>query len=99
MTSPYDVIIKPVLSEKSYEMIPGKRYTFVVHPDANKTEIRQAVEAIFKGVKVDRVNTVQRLGKMKRYGQYLGRRPSTKKAYVTLKAGSKTIEFFEGMAQ
>ncbi len=98
MKSPYDVIIRPVMSEKSYAMIPSKRYTFIVHPDANRTEIRQAIETIFK-VEVERVNTVHRLGKMKRYGRNIGRRPSTKKAYVTLKADSKAIEFFEGMGQ
>jgi len=98
MKSPYDVIIKPVLTEKSYDYIPVKTYTFIVDKRANKTEIRQAVEAAF-GVKVDSVHTVNQMGKMRRMGMHQGRRPSTKKAYVKLKKDSKGIEFFDNMSQ
>ena len=78
--------------------IADRRYTFLVDVKANKTEIKQAVEAIF-GVKVESVNTLRQLGKMKRMGVHTGRRPSFKKAYVKLTADSKEIEFFEGMVQ
>ena len=93
----HDIIVKPVLTEKSYDMVGDKTYTFIVDKRASKTEIKQAVEAVFDGVKVDRVNTVNRLGKVKRQGRYEGRRASTKKAYVTLKKDSKGIEFFDSM--
>ena len=98
MKSPYDVIIKPVLTEKSYDYLAEKTYTFVVDKKANKTEIKQAVEAVF-GVKVDSVHTVNQLGKMKRQGRFEGRTASTKKAYVKLKKDSKGIEFFDSLAQ
>ncbi|MDR1619388.1 MAG: 50S ribosomal protein L23 [Clostridiales bacterium] len=77
-----DIIKKPVLTEKSYDYIPAKTYTFIVDKRANKTAIRQAVEQAFPDVKVEAVHTVNRLGKMKRQGRYEGRRASTKKAYV-----------------
>ena len=93
----YDIIIRPVLTEKSYDMIGSKTYTFIVDKRANKTEVKQAVEAVFEGVKVDKVNIVNHLGKMKRQGRFEGRRASTKKAYVTLKENSKGIEFFDSM--
>lgn len=99
MTNPHDVIIKPVLTEKSYDYLAQKVYTFIVDKKANKTQIRQAVEAIFDGVKVENVHTVNNLGKMKRQGANVGRRSSTKKAYVKLKADSKGIEFFDSIAQ
>ena len=95
----YDIIIKPVLTEKSYEAIAEKTYVFIVNKKAGKTEIKQAIETIFDGVKVERVNTVNRLGKLKRQGLHSGRRPSTKKAYITLTKDSKTIEAFDNMAQ
>ena len=98
MKSPYDIIIRPVLSEKSYDGMADKKYAFVVAIGANKTEIKKAVETIF-GVKVETVNTLRTEGKMKRQGRTQGRRPERKKAYVKLTEGSKTIEFFEGMAQ
>ena len=98
MKNPHDIIIKPVLSEKSYDEMPDKRYTFLVDPKANKTEIKKAVEVIF-GVKVQSVNTLRQQGKMKKVGVHTGRKPSFKKAYVKLTAESKEIEFFEGMAQ
>lgn len=92
----HDVIIKPVISEKSMDGLAEKKYTFKVHPDANKVEIKQAVEEIFD-VKVEKVTTLNMLGKMKRQGRTQGRRASYKKAIVKLTADSKTIEFFEGM--
>ena len=98
MKSPYDIIIRPVLSEKSYDGMADKKYAFEVAIGANKTEIKKAVETIF-GVKVETVNTLRTEGNMKRQGRTQGRRPERKKAYVKLTEGSKTIEFFEGMAQ
>ena len=98
MKTPHDVILKPVLTEKSYDHLAEKVYTFIVDKKANKTEIKQAVEAIF-GVKVDSVHTINNLGKMKRQGRTQGRTREIKKAYVTLKKDSKPIKFFEGMAQ
>lgn len=98
MKNPHDILIKPVLTEKSYDYLPSKMYTFIVDKRANKTEIRQAVEVVF-GVKVDSVHTVNKMGKIKRQGATQGRRPSTKKAYVKLKKDSKGIEFFDSMAQ
>jgi large subunit ribosomal protein L23 len=94
----HEIIIKPVLTEKSYAQIEDRKYTFVVAKNANKVQIKQAVEAVFE-VKVQSVNTMNRLGKLKRQGAHVGRRPSTKKAIVKLTADSKTIEFFEGMGQ
>lgn len=88
-----DVIIAPVVSEKSYGLLDQNAYTFVVHPDANKTEIRQAVEAIW-GVKVLNVNTVNRKGKSKRFRFTQGRRVDVKRAIVKLAEGDK-IEIFE----
>ncbi len=98
MQNAHDIIIKPVLSEKSYDYLAQKVYTFIVDKKASKTEIRQAVEQVF-GVKVDSVHTVNALGKMKRQGATQGRRPSVKKAYVKLKKDSKGIEFFDSIAQ
>ena len=94
MKDPRDVILKPVVSEKSYALLDAGVYTFVVHPDANKTEIRQAVESIF-GVNVTKVNTLNRKGKKKRRGRWFGTRPDTKRAIVTLAEGQK-IDLFEG---
>jgi len=99
MKNVYDVILRPVLTEASYEGIGDKRYVFEVAKTANKTEIKQALEAIFKGIKVERVNTLRTLGKIKRQGRTSGRTPEIKKAYVTLTKDSKPIEFFEGMAE
>lgn len=93
----YDIIIKPILSEKSYAGISTKRYTFKVHPDANRTQIKKAVEEIFS-VKVDKVNTLNMEGKIKRMGKNEGRRASYKKAFVQLSADSKPIEFFESLS-
>ena len=101
MKDPHDIIKRPVLTEKAYQGFAEKRYIFEVDIHANKAEIKKAVEEVFKddGVKVDRVNTLRTLGKMKRQGRTQGRTPETKKAYVTLKKDSKPIKFFEGMAQ
>ena len=99
MKNPPDVILRPVLTEASYDGFADKRYVFEVHPTANKTEIKLALESIFKGIKVDKVNTLRTLGKMKRQGRTAGRTPEIKKAYVTLTKDSKSIEFFEGMAE
>lgn len=93
-----DIIIKPVLTEKSYDDIAMKKYTFIVDTRANKTQIKNAVEEVF-GVKVKNVNTLRQIGKMKRQGYTRGRRPETKKAFVTLTSDSKTIEFFDSLAQ
>jgi large subunit ribosomal protein L23 len=90
---PRSVILSPVVSEKSYALIDGNAYTFVVHPRANKTEIRQAVEAIWD-VKVAKVNTLNRRGKATRFRYTKGRRPNTKRAVVKL-AGDDKIEIFE----
>ena len=98
MKTPYDVILKPVLTEKSYDNIADKRYGFIVDKRATKTDIKRAVESIF-GVQVEKVNTMNQLGKMKRQGRTEGRRPSTKKAYVQLKKDSKGIEFFDSLTQ
>ena len=92
-----DIIINPVLTEKSYDMMADKRYVFQVAPKATKTQIKTAVEEIF-GVKVEKVNTVVTQGKLKRMGKYEGRTSTVKKAYVVLKKDSKAIEFFENMA-
>ena len=95
MKNPHDIILRPVVSEKAFGSVNDKRYVFGVAKDANKIEIRKAVEAVFD-VKVDSVNTLRTLGKIKRQGRYSGRTPEIKKAYVTLKPDSKTIDFFDG---
>ena len=93
----YDIIIKPVITEQSMADVADKKYVFQVAINANKTEIKAAVEEIF-GVKVAKVNTLNMIGKQKRMGMRpAGRRRNWKKAMVTLTADSKTIEFFEGM--
>ena len=99
MTKAYDIIKKPVLTEKSYADMAAKKFTFEVAVNANKTEIKAAIEEIFEGVKVESVNTMRTLGKMKRQGRTQGRTPEVKKAIVTLKKDSKGIPFFEGMAE
>ena len=99
MSKAYDIIRKPVLTEKSYAAMSEKKYTFEVAVNANKTEIKLAIEEIFEGVKVESVNTMRTLGKMKRQGRTQGRTPEVKKAIVTLKKDSKGIPFFEGMAE
>ena len=96
MTNPHDVIIRPVVTEKSMTEMADKKYTFVVDKKANNTEIKKAVEAIFD-VEVEKVNTLNYDGKMKRMGRTQGRTASFKKAVVKLTEGSKDIEFFQGM--
>jgi large subunit ribosomal protein L23 len=95
-SGPRDVILAPVVSEKSYSLLDNNAYTFQVHPDANKTEIRQAVEAIWD-VKVVNVNTLTRKGKTKRFRFTQGKRADTKRAVVKLAPGDK-IEIFEQQA-
>ena len=97
MKNPHDIILRPVLTEKSYDQIADRKYTFLVDVKANKTEIKKAVEEIF-GVKVEAVTTLRQIGKLRRQGVYVGRRPTTKKAVIKLTPDSKTIEFFEGIA-
>ena len=99
MKSAYDIIKKPVLTEKSYMEMANKKYTFQVAINANKTEIKQAVESVFEGVKVESVNTMRTIGKIKRQGRFSGRTAEVKKAIITLKKDSKPIPFFEGMAE
>ena len=101
MKNPHDIIKRPVLTEKAYDGIADKKYIFEVDIHANKTEIKQAIEAVFAddGVKVEKVNTLRTIGKIKRQGRTQGRTPEVKKAYVTLKKDSKPIKFFEGMGE
>ncbi|MBR4876037.1 MAG: 50S ribosomal protein L23 [Clostridia bacterium] len=96
MRTAYDIIIRPIITEKSMEAIEEKKYVFEVAPSANKIEIRKAIETIF-GVKVQSVNTVKVQGKTKRMGVHVGKRSDMKKAYIQLTADSKAIELFEGM--
>ena len=91
---PRDVIIRPVVSEKSYGLLDENVYTFIVHPDANKTQIKLAVQKIFN-VRVTKVNTINRPGKRKRTRYGYGQRPATKRALVSLAPGD-TIEIFGG---
>ena len=95
MTS-YDIIRKPVITEKSMNAMADKKYTFIVQINANKVQIKKAVEEIF-GVKVEKVQTLRTMGKTKRMGVHVGKRADFKKAIVTLTEDSKNIEFFEGM--
>ena len=97
MSTAYDIIIRPVITERSMTAAQDKKYVFEVAPDANKIQVKQAIEEIF-GVKVADVNTINMRGKRKRMGAGRpGMTKSWKKAYVRLKDDSKTIEFFEGM--
>jgi len=96
MKAPQDIIIKPVITERSMDNLQLGKYTFEVAKDANKSEIKKAVETLFN-VKVAKVNTLNVDGKLKRMGRFEGKTASWKKAVVTLTADSKAIEFFEGM--
>ena len=96
MKTAHDVIIRPIITEASMSRLADKKYTFEVASDANKIEIKKAVEEIFK-VQVDKVNTISVKSKEKRVGYHLGRTSEWKKAIVTLKPDSKTIEFFDSM--
>ncbi len=93
----YDVILKPVISEKSMDGMASKKYTFLVHPDSNKTMIKEAVEKMFPGTKVKKVNTLNIPGKNKRRGMTTGKTAATKKAIVWLTEDSKEIEIFSGL--
>ncbi|MDQ2848352.1 MAG: 50S ribosomal protein L23 [Actinomycetota bacterium] len=95
IANPRDVILRPVVSEKSYGLLENGRYTFEVHPDANKTQIKIAIQQIF-AVTVVSVNTLNRIGKRKRTKFGYGSRKSTKRAIVTLSHDSKPIEIFTG---
>lgn len=93
----YDVILKPVITEKSMAGMGEKKYTFLVHTEANKSMIKEAVEKMFDGAKVKRVNTMNYDGKKKRRGMVVGKTAKTKKAIVTLTEDSKDIELFTGL--
>lgn len=96
MITAYDIIIKPIITEKSMALTEANKYTFKVMKKANKTEVKKAVETVF-GVKVEKVNIMNVTGKKRRVGANVGKKPDWKKAVITLKPGSKAIEFFEGM--
>ena len=93
----YDVILQPLVTEKSMAEMGEKKYSFLVHPEANKTQIKEAVEKMFDGVKVAKVNTMNYDGKTKRRGMTYGKTAKTKKAIVSLTADSKEIEIFSGL--
>ena len=93
----YDVILRPVITEKSMALMGEKKYTFFVNPEANKTMIKEAVEKMFEGTKVKNVNTLNIDGKKRRRGMIVGRTAKSKKAIVTLTEDSKDIEIFEGL--
>ena len=93
----YDVILKPVITEKSMAAMGEKKYTFLVHTDATKNQVKEAVEKMFDGAKVKTVNTMNLDGKTKRRGMTFGKTAKTKKAVVTLTEDSKDIEIFEGL--
>ena len=96
MRTPYDIILKPVISERSMADVQERKYTFKVAVDANKTQVKKAVEEIFD-VDVDKVNIMNVNGKMKRMGKNVGMTAASKKAIVTLTEKSKQIEFFQGL--
>nr|WP_294495398.1 50S ribosomal protein L23 [uncultured Mediterraneibacter sp.] len=93
----YDVILKPVITEKSMDLMADKKYTFLVHTDATKNQIKEAVEKMFEGTKVKSVNTMNLEGKKKRRGMTFGKTAKRKKAIVQLTEDSKDIEIFEGL--
>ncbi len=93
----YDVILKPLVTEKSMAEMSEMKYSFLVNPEANKTMIKEAVEKMFDGVKVAKVNTMNLDGKTKRRGMTFGKTAKRKKAIVTLAEGSKEIEIFQGL--
>ena len=93
----YDVILKPVVTEKSMELMGEKKYTFLVHPEATKSQIKEAVEKMFPGTKVASVNTMNLDGKTKRRGMTFGKTAKTKKAIVKLTEDSADIEIFQGL--
>ena len=93
----YDVILKPIVTEKSMNAMAEKKYTFLVHPDANKAQVKEAVEKMFEGTKVKNVNTMNLEGKSKRRGLVIGKTAKKKKAVVALTEESKEIEIFSGL--
>ena len=93
----YDVILKPLVTEKSMSGMGEKKYTFLVHPEATKTQVKEAVEKMFEGVKVAKVNTMNQDGKTKRRGRTVGQTAKVKKAIVQLASDSKEIEIFSGL--
>ena len=93
----YDVILKPVITEKSMNAMGDKKYTFFVHPEATKTQIKEAVEKMFEGTKVKSVNTMNIDGKKRRRGMTVGKKKKKKKAIVALTEDSKDIEIFQGL--
>ena len=93
----YDVILKPIVTEKSMNAMAEKKYTFLVHPDSTKSQIKEAVEKMFEGAKVAKVNTMNYDGKTKRRGMVYGKTAKYKKAIVQLTEESKDIEIFEGL--
>ena len=93
----YDVILKPVITEKSMNAMGDKKYTFFVHPEATKTQIKEAVERMFEGTKVKSVNTMNIDGKKRRRGMTVGKTAKSKKAIVALTEDSKDIEIFQGL--
>ena len=93
----YDVILKPIVTEKSMNAMGEKKYTFMVHPEANKSQIKEAVEKMFEGTKVKSVDTMNMDGKNKRRGMVVGKTAKSKKAIVALTEDSKDIEIFEGL--
>ena len=93
----YDILMRPVVTEKSMNDMPLKKYAFYVHPKATKIQIKEAVEKLFAGTKVEKVNTMNKLGKVRKRRDSEGRTPARKKAIVQLSADSKEIEFFQGM--
>ena len=97
MKTAQDIIIRPIITDASMAGLADKKYTFKVAKDANKIEITKAVESLFPGTKVAKVNTVSCRGRMKRMGRTMGMTASWKKAIVTLTEASKTIEFFDTM--
>lgn len=96
MKAAQDIIIKPIITERSMDLLQAGKYTFKVDKRCNKIEIAKAVEELFN-VKVAKVNTMNCNGRQKRVGKFVGKKPDWKKAIVTLKSDSKTIEFFDGM--
>lgn len=96
MKAPQDIILKPIITEKSMDGLQTGKYTFKVATDANKIEIKSAIEKLF-GVKVAKINTMNCKGHMRRVGRYVGNKPDWKKAVITLTEDSKGIEFFDGM--
>ena len=93
----YDVILKPIITEKSMVAMSEKKYTFLVHTDATKSQVKEAVEKMFAGTKVKSVNTMNCEGNKRRHGMVIGKTAKTKKAIVQLTADSKDIELFEGL--